>query len=151
MLFSTSLRFYFRETPSGISTYRDIPYLPESGISSTIGKYRAKGTAEYTIQSGAPTTLSISACLIHSNIPGASAWQAALAGGVAGTVTGKIGRHFASMVKNGSDGWVSVWPNAAALVRDGVVLFRVGDYGLWLDKTNGIRVDRNDGKGWVKL
>lgn len=151
MLFSTSLRFYFRETSSGISTYRDIPYLPESGISSTVGKYRAKGTAEYTIQSSTPTTLSISACLIHSNIPGASAWQAALAGGVSGTVTGKIGRLFASMVKNGSDGWVSVWPNAAALVRDGVVLFRVGDYGLWLDKTNGIRIDRNDGKGWVKL
>ncbi|WP_302620642.1 hypothetical protein [uncultured Muribaculum sp.] len=151
-MFSTSVRLYFRESPGGAVSYRDIPYRPRPYVSGTATEYEAKGTAEYVIQgAGSGTvTLKVTACLVHS-VPGGSPSQLALAGGVSVTAQGVIGRRYDSQVRNGPDGWVAVWPTTASLVREGHILHRVGDYGFRIDLENGVLINRGDGRGWVPL
>lgn len=151
-VFSTSVRLYFRESPGGTESYRDIPYRPRPYVSGTATEYEAKGTAEYVVQgAGSGTvTLKVTACLVHS-VPGGSPSQLALAGGVSVTAQGVIGRRYDSQVRNGPDGWVAAWPTTASLVREGHILLRVGDYGLRIDTENGVQINRGDGRGWVPL
>ncbi|WP_290100391.1 hypothetical protein [uncultured Muribaculum sp.] len=146
MHFDTSVRVTFREQ-TGAEGHADIPYreIRSDGTSNT---YEARGTTSYTVRGAG--TLAISVRLV----PGSTVdrpLQETLFGGIDVGAQGVIGRRYDSQVRNCLDGWVCVWDTTAALVKDGTVLLRTGDYGLRMDVRDGVLINRGDGRGWVPL
>lgn len=51
----------------------------------------------------------------------------------------------------GNDGLRSTWGGAALLMNASTFLARVGNYGIKITTADGIKINRNDGKGYVSL
>lgn len=51
----------------------------------------------------------------------------------------------------GNDGLRSTWGGAALLMNSSTFLARVGNYGIKITTADGIKINRNDGKGYVSL